>query len=56
MMGSDKCWRLILTEQVLLLNWPPEIWLGSYSLAELTGHQWLSERSGQEDTKQSFPR
>ena len=53
--GKDY-WRLILTEQVLLLNCPPEIWLRSYTLTKLTGHQWLSERSGQEDTKQSFPR
>ena len=48
---------MILTEQVLLLNWPPEIGLRSYTLTALTGQLWLSERrSGQEDTKQSFPR
>ena len=48
---------MILTEQVLLLNWPPEIGLRSYTLTKLTGQLWLSERrSGQEDTKQSFPR
>ena len=47
---------MILTEQVLLLNCPPEIGLRSYTLAELTGQLWLSERRGQEDTKQSFPR
>ena len=48
---------MILTEQVLLLNCPPEIGLRSYTLAELTGLLWLSERSGQEEnTKQSFPR
>ena len=60
-MTKNKCLALdsiglILTEQLSLLNCPPEAWPRSYTLAGLTGTLWLlSERSGQ-DTKQSLPR